>query len=240
MIRIGICDDVKSHRIQIEEQCNAIFKPQNIECEYKLFTSGEEVVEYEGEEIHLLFLDIEMEGINGIEVKKYLESKDTVWKIVFVSNHDEVVFDAFGIKTLGFSKKPVDKNKLELWLSTVMEENNENLEIIFRVFERERRETLENIIYIKAEGHYVYVKTKEDYFLASERLKNWQKRLESTSIIRVHNSYMVNLLYISYIADNILLNYVHETIPVGRKYRNEIKIAYHDFVKRRMKRRMLS
>lgn len=72
-MRIGICDDNIIERDMIKKLCNSC--ANNIEKDYALFASGEEVLEYadreDAEQLDLLFLDVEMSGISGIELKKY-------------------------------------------------------------------------------------------------------------------------------------------------------------------------
>ena len=68
MITIGICDDDEFCRDDIKEKCKAYFDEVGEDCNLIEFSSGEEVVAYEGEMIHILFLDIQMGGINGVEV----------------------------------------------------------------------------------------------------------------------------------------------------------------------------
>lgn len=116
---IGICDDMKEEAENIKNLCEEFFMKSEWNSSFILFSDGEEVLNYDGERIDLLFLDIEMKEKDGIEVLRELEHSKIVWKVVFVSRHQESVFDAFGIKTLGFEKKPVKYEKIEKWLKVL-------------------------------------------------------------------------------------------------------------------------
>ena len=110
-MRIGICDDKKNEQTQLENLCKQYFEKSGTEYELVKFQSAEEVVDYckhaKGERIDLLFLDIEMQGMSGIELKDRILKEDAVWRIVFVSHYKEKVFESFGLKTLGFVVKPI-------------------------------------------------------------------------------------------------------------------------------------
>ncbi|MBQ2275607.1 MAG: response regulator, partial [Lachnospiraceae bacterium] len=87
-MRIGICDDDKGVREKIESYCREYEKINGCSFQYSSYESGEEVLlqAKEGkEDIDLLFLDIEMKGIDGIEVMKQIKNLSFVWRIVFVS-----------------------------------------------------------------------------------------------------------------------------------------------------------
>jgi len=131
MIRIGICDDDKMQREVMKQMCEKFFETAGIPFEAVTFTSGEEVASYSQHHLLLLFLDIEMEGMDGIALMKYVEKMETVWRIVFVSGHEEAVFDTFGIKTLGFIRKPVVYVQLEKWLNVALQEYSNNKNILF-------------------------------------------------------------------------------------------------------------
>ena len=59
-------------------------------------------------------MDIELGGMKGIEMLSHLEEDDNVWRVVFISSHEEMVFDTFGVKTLGFERKPAQYERIAI------------------------------------------------------------------------------------------------------------------------------
>lgn len=107
---------------QIRKKCEYYFEKNCIEYNVVEFLSGEEVLEYNGH-IDIIFLDIEMnEGIDGIETMERLLKHDNVWKIVFVTNHDERFKFTYGLKTLGYISKPAEYSDVEKWLNVAVDE----------------------------------------------------------------------------------------------------------------------
>ena len=123
---VGICDDEAGEREKIQSFCEQYFRESGQKGVYVSFSSGEEVFAYAGKRMHLLFLDVEMEEIDGLQVLRELEQSDLVWRVVFVTSHQETVFGSFGIKTLGFEKKPVGYDNIEKWLQIAIREQKKN------------------------------------------------------------------------------------------------------------------
>lgn len=238
MIRIGICDDQPKQIEKIKRICEEYSKKQDMNCEYVLFSSGEKVLEYNREFIHLLFLDIEMEKIDGITVMKQLEQRENVWRIVFVSNHDDAVWETFGIKTLGFVRKPVIYNTITKYIEIALKECKENTTISFNKNDPRTYVKLNSLLYIKGDATYVYVYTINENFIASGNLKKWENELENTPILRVHKSYMVNMENIKKIDNEIFLRFNDFKIPIGRKYKKVIKEVYNNYLINRLQRRI--
>ena len=104
-MRIAVCDDQVIYREELIKQCKTIL---NENTYYGCFDSGECLLHAE-EEFDLLFLDIEMTGMDGIQVKDILEQKQSSMKIIFLTSHEERMIEAFGNHVIGFLKKPIQR-----------------------------------------------------------------------------------------------------------------------------------
>lgn len=83
MFLIGICDDSEEEREYIKQMCERCFAELGQACEFRCFASGEGVLSYSGQRMHLLFFDVEMGQTDGIQVLRALEDTDRVWRVVF-------------------------------------------------------------------------------------------------------------------------------------------------------------
>ena len=151
MITIGICDDDAFWRDCIRDCCERAMKRLAQECGFVEFSSGEEVLAYEGERIQLLFLDIEMPGISGLEVMEKCRRNPFIWRMAFVSSHDEYRWDTLDLKTLTFLEKPVEEAVVERCLKAVLREHNANIDLSIRTMDGECHFKLEDILYIHAQ-----------------------------------------------------------------------------------------
>lgn len=238
MFLIGICDDREEEREYIKQMCERCFTELGQACVYRYFSSGEEVLSYSGQPMHLLFLDVEMGQTDGIQVLHALEETDHVWRVVFVSCHRDSVFRSFGLKTLDFGIKPVSYEQVSRWISTMIRENRENLTLQFVTPGGERMLELEQIYCLEAAGNYTYVYEKENRFLTMGNLRFWEEKCRQSVLARVHRSYLVNLLLVKQFSGDMVILENGRKIPVGRKYRETAKERYRQTIYTRMRGRI--
>lgn len=231
MITIGICDDESLVRQHIKELCDGFFAERSLPYECIEFASGEEFLNYGDAPIDLLFLDIELGGMNGIQVKKIIEQKENVWRIIFVTNYQEVVWEAFGFRTLTFLRKPVNATELKEWLEVALREMQKNISYGFPIDKGMSYVKLEDIYYFEAAGNYTYLFTKDGKLLVCENLKACQDKMSGTPILRIHKSYLINMQNVkNWESEQVLLmNDVRFTL--GRQYKKEARKTYLEFVK---------
>ncbi len=231
MITIGICDDEAIFREQIRNICLQYFEGKNIPFQCLEFASAEEVLAYRGESLTLLFLDVEMAGITGIELKEEIERTDRVWRIVFVTSHEEVIGQAFGLKTMGFARKPVDAKVAEKWISIAVEEQEANKVFRFTTEKGDLYIRENEILYLESEGNYSYVHTQKEKIFVCESLKKCEEIVANRDCIRIHKSYLVNMQEIKDVSVTQVTMKNGTSIPIGRTYRDEVKTKYHSYLK---------
>lgn len=249
-MRIGICDDKKNEQTQLENLCKQYFEKSGTEYELVKFQSAEEVVDYckhaKGERIDLLFLDIEMQGMSGIELKDRILKEDAVWRIVFVSHYKEKVFESFGLKTLGFVVKPIGYIEAVKWIEVVREELKEEIYIELKDSPKDWAVPvkLEDVKYAKADGNYTDIyfsvsdEKKADRILVTEKIGKLEKEMEQYPIIRVHKSYLVNLMNVTMMNKCVKIRDLDIEIPIGRQYREAALKKYREFGKEKVRKRL--
>ena len=231
MLTIAICDDDAIWRGRIKECCRNYMASS--EQEYKIieFQAGEEVLEYQGEKIHLLFLDIQMQGISGLEVMERLRKNDLFWRIVFVSAYEEFRLDTIDLKTLTFLPKPPDELAIIKCLQTVIRENEENIDVTIRAMQGDCDVKLDEILYVQAQKNYVGIHLREADFTGYDSIGYLDEKLRGTTILRVHKSYLINLQYVVSITRDEAKMTNGDRIPVGRTYYPALKKAYSSFLR---------
>ena len=226
---IGICDDEKLCIDRTLECCEQAKGELGVDFEYITFTSGEELLS-SNEHIDILFLDVEMEGISGIEALKILEENDNVNYIIFASSHAECVFESFSYKTMGFLCKPLAYDKFFKEVKKLIEKMKSVEPIEINVDGRDILISPDDIMYISGEKNYVRVVTRRDEYLVYGNMKSWEEKLIKSSVIRIHKSYLVNLKYVTNIADVASFVDRADELPVGRKYKEEARTKYKDYL----------
>lgn len=229
MYTVAICDDMDDQIKYVKEMCEQYFNKYHYAHDIICFKSGKEVLQYKGSQLLLLFLDIELGGEDGISIMHKIIDNNNIWRIVFISSHSEEVFNTFGLKTLDFGVKPVPYAKIERWLSIAIKENLQNEVITFEKDNPKAAYLLEDIIYLQADGNYIKVITNNSQNVYTGNLKYWQNNLDQSVMVRVHKSYIINLDHVKNITNLIEMDN-GEMIFIGRKYKEQIKQEYKDFI----------
>jgi DNA-binding LytR/AlgR family response regulator len=189
----------------------------------------------EGNEVDLIFLDIQMPGINGIEFAKTIGDKTLV---IFTTAYAEYALDSYEVDAVDYLVKPVSlprfqravtkaKNYVEL-LSAEVKNKLEMVEDDY-IFIKSDRKILKiyfnDILFIEGLKDYVIIHTPGQKIIALISLKAINNQLPTGIFFRVNKSYVVNTKRISSLNNNDIQIGRHE-IPIGNTYRNEFFERY--------------
>lgn len=212
---IGICDDENVIRDKIEKICINETKKCCEDVVIQKYSDGREVLE---KDFDILILDIEMEDVDGIVVKNYFQKrkKDTI--IIFVTSHNEMMSQAFGVNVMGFVAKSYLDNQLQVMLDGAMK----------RVMNTVSIEGVDSrkVCYIQAE-HIYNILHLENETEVSVRCSSadLEKMLEGVGFIRVHRTYIINMAYVDHIKDKTVLVNKRE-IPVSARLKSRLRKEY--------------
>lgn len=227
IIKIAIVDDDKNTRIRIKEIVLQYYKnKKNITCQ--LFDNGELFLEaVEKNHYEIIFLDIEMPGKSGIEVKNVLETGQPT-NILFITAYGEFMQSAFGKNVCGFLEKPADKDKIIFYLSKI--ENYQKMEQSIYMEDVQEVVKLKEIRYIKAENQYSHLYMgNEKVIITRKNLGTIEKEIASYGFFRTHRSYIVNFRYVKFIKKDVIL-YDGTKVKIARGKRDFVKKAFFFFI----------
>lgn len=179
----------------------------------------------------LLFLDVDMPGISGLDVVELMEGMNT--KVVFTTAHLEYALKAIETIACGYLLKPVQPDDLQRIIDKVkteMEIRSADLPVQGKIpvpdMDGIELVACNEIIYIKSDGNYCTLKlTGKRKIVASKTLKYFEGALTGNQFFRVHKSYLVNPEHIrKYLKKDggELLMSNDEMIPVSRNHRDDI------------------
>lgn len=196
------------------------------------------------ESVHysVIFLDINMPGINGIELAKKLIQRPDSPAVIFTTAHEEYAVDAFSVHAYDYLLKPISLKRMEEALIKVrkrkpslyppQQKNNLDKEELtdsrpLEVIAAEQNgKTLlirpEEVIYISTDKDNVYVKTETESFLTRYTLRELESRLDPKCFFRTHRCYLVNIKKM-----RALIPYFNGTytVVVQDKQKSEIPVS---------------
>lgn len=185
--------------------------------------------------IDLIFLDIEMPEMTGIELTKNLSGKDVI--IIFTSSNKDYALEAFELNIADYILKPVMPARFLQAVSkaqSILESRKEDVEVTKDefLFVRDsnitRRLKLDDIFYAEAMGDYVKFYTREKMFAIHGKMKTAEERLPKDDFIRVHRSFIIAINKIDTLQDGgIMIN--GKFIPVADAYRKALNTRMNVF-----------
>ncbi|MCI5656180.1 MAG: LytTR family DNA-binding domain-containing protein [Candidatus Pseudoruminococcus sp.] len=225
MLKIALCDDDKKF-IELFSRMIKDYTKNNSDI-VDTFISADELLK-SNTDYDLIFLDIDMPKINGIQAAKYYEENNTA--IVFVTNKEALVFEAYNATdSFGF----IRKNKLkEDFISVIKRFEKHNQRINFLTLKTNTgiiKIKFSDIYYIEKFINSIIVHTKNENFKERNTISALENILKDFGFIRCHIGYLVNLDYISLISDKELLLSNGMKVPVSR---NKIQFVKSEFLKR--------
>lgn len=227
-MRIIICDDdeifsEKLHQLLMEYfKKNGLFLP-----DFKIFNCGEDLLADKGAK-DIIFLDIEMSGLNGIYVGNEIKKRSRNAIIFIVTSFIEYLDDAMRFHVFRYLSKPIEKYRLfsnmndalHLYLSRTTMIPIETKEGVISV-------TTNDIIMIESNGRKTIVHTSEGDYLSLYNLNYWSEKLPSQNFFRTHRSFIVNLAHINQFDHNSVYLFKRQfTAYLARRKYTNFKDAY--------------
>lgn len=239
MIRTAICDDELWCRETLRRYCQTYFQEIGQDCMITEYPSGEELREAMTNPMkmaepfaELLLLDIEMPGIDGIQLKELLQAERRNTRILFVTSHREAMPEAFGSRVLGFLEKPVEYGEFQRMMDRVMADiGDDEKYVIVENVSGVHKVYLKQIRYIQGDGKYtrLYLKGEADYLFSEDSLGDWKERLEPDGFFLCHKSYLVNFYHVKAMKEEILLS-EGGPLPISRRMRRECVEQYRKYL----------
>ena len=218
LVRCAIIDDEVAAREMLTRRI-----AEHLEVELVgVFTSVEEAApELNGLKIELLFLDIELEGINGIDFLKLMRPNI---QVIIVSAYREYAVEGFALKVLDYLEKPVTKERFAQAIQKFKESRWFAPELIqFPVNQKRLFVKTESIIRLQADGDYFHVHIRDrDPLLITGSLKSMVVVLPSSIFWQVHRSHIINIVCITSVEGNIFTMVGGFQVPIGKTYQPEI------------------
>ena len=215
----------------IREQIGEFIKKRNPDFNISGFATGEGLFAAE-KDFDMIFLDIRMEGMGGIEAARSLRQSGVDAVVIFITGIREYVFEAFDVSAFHYLLKPIEEQKFMEVLGRAEEEagkrkGQKERQIFIRAKNQGYTLNLNSILYIESRGKKVEVHTSdmEDIIESYATMDELEGQL-GDGFYRCHRGYLVNMAYIArYDSDSIFLS-SGEKVYLTRKKHNEFVKAY--------------
>ena len=228
--KIAICEDEKIFVNNLVEQIRDL----GYKYEIEVFNSGEDFLN-SPTEYFVVFLDIELGGMNGYEVAKELQKRDFTGNIVITTSHRENITEAFELNVSRYLLKPIQKNKLEEAMVTALRRLEEDGDIVLIYGGKVNVVALSRVTCVRASrDDSIFYDIYGNEFLSNRPLSYWKEKFLERNFFRVHKSFLVAMRHVEKMPQKgiIKVKGKSEGIPVSRFQVSQFRENYLQYVRK--------
>lgn len=233
--RLAICEDEEAVRAQIHSLCQEILTEAGQAHSIAEFSSAqqlEHLLSTKSSPFDLLLLDIQMEGLTGMELARRLRQRGDRVSIIFITGCEDYLPQGYSVQPIHFLLKPVSRQALEAALQVDWQLNHQPKTAVLRVGSKTIHLRLSDILYIESYNHSIILHQLEGERTGSLSLTEFERQMPPNHFFRCHNSYLVNMAYVEEIGRTELSLRGGVRLPIGRTYYKALQSAFIRYLNR--------
>lgn len=220
MLSIAVCDDNIRECAHIAAKIKGILRELKVPFLLCQFHSGKELLKAP-EAFDILFLDIIMDGLDGMKTAELFRKTAADKLLIFISSSRKYVFEAYDVEAFWYLVKPIDDKKLKKALQRAVQklEKSPKSFLIVNKDRQKKKLFLDNIYYFEIKGRMIYVHGTDGIFTYYEQIGRLEERLIGEGFFRCHKSYLINLKYVdTYNRQEAVLDNGEKIMIAKRRY----------------------
>lgn len=230
MIQIGICDDLIADRTSLALLLDEYLSSRQLPATIAQFHNAEALLHaFAPGKFHLLFLDIYMPGLSGMELAKQIHARDLDCNILFSTTSKDYAIESYAVRAAGYLVKPYSMAELEEALDWCFEQLKDRLQAIEIISNREKITVpLQNILYLEVRGRASILHTTQGVYTTNVRLATLEESL-GAGFLRSHRSYIINMHHIAMPLKDAFMLTDGSSVPISIDNINTVKQQYFDW-----------
>ncbi len=238
-INIAICDDQETDVLELKRMLKQFFfqLPDDISHNINTCHNGVNLLHLiHSGKIHVVFLDIDMPGINGLEIAKQLRSENRQIFIIFVSSYPQYMRDSFEVQPFHFIEKPLYYENVshvcELLLTKIS--SIKSAIISLHTYDGDSFHDLNDLILIEAvkgtKKDLRFTFSNGETIISQGTITDWESKLNNQGVISPCRGILINLRHLRIMKDNSLIMSDGSTIYASRRRVKTIQELFTDHV----------
>lgn len=203
---------------------------------FKLVGKAENAMEayklLQNQTVDLMFLDIHMPHLNGIDFLRSLSQKP---KTIFTTAYRDFAIEGFELEAIDYLLKPITFERFFKSVERILRNATSKDDfIILKTEGMHRKLALSEIVYIESQGNDIKITmTSNVSFISKSKITELESALASKGFVRIHRSFIINIEFVSAYNNNEVLLGNHQ-IPVGRSYKQEFDTFTSNILKNKL------
>lgn len=230
-MRIAICDDEARYIEDLKGKIQKLYNSLDIVIDG--FLCGEDLLKsFRHKAYDVIFLDIEMQGLDGITVARRLREVSDEVSIVFLTGHIEYAVKGYEVNALRYLTKPADEEKVREVIEHLFALRNKGKLLWVKTTDGEQKIKLTDILFIESQNQNVVINTADESFSVRGNISDYEKKLAQDGFFRIHRSYLISLQKVMRIGSREVVMEDDTSLPVSRNKEAELKKMLFSYVKR--------
>ena len=230
MLLVAIADDDAKDALLLKQSVEAYFAAQNMTARIQVFSDGLDFIKC-SETCDIVFLDIQMEKLDGLETARFLRKIGSESILIFVTNMAQFAIKGYEVDALDFIIKPVSKESITYVLDKAMKRlaGTTGAVIVLKTAEGTMTISENDITYVEVFDHNLVYHTTRGEYTVRGRLSDMTEKLNPEHFVECNRSFVVNLRYVSHVAADYLL--IENTrVSISRSHRKELMKRFSGFL----------
>jgi DNA-binding LytR/AlgR family response regulator len=233
-MRVAVCDDEGDLRVRL---CEVIGASGVLPGDAVVvgFADGRALLrDHAACPFDIIFLDIQMEGMSGLETGREIRKMDKNAILIFLTSHGQYVFQSFQIEAFDYLVKPADVEKVGEVLRRALEKYRAQHHVVeFKWEDVTYALDVGEIVCLEAERRYVKFVTKDETYMCVGKLSEYEERLAPYGFFRCHHGVLVNMRCIRNIGTRNITTIYGKTVDMSVRKRQDCLKAFSAFLAKR-------
>ena len=239
--QIFLCED---DSYQLKEMADIIKKTalhnqwnlqlETFNCADSMLHTIEERKRAEEKMPDIIFTDIEMPDINGIEFGKKLCKLAPEIYLIYITAYTEYAISGYETRAYRYLLKPLEEKAVQKVVTQIFSEQYGRKYLVIEELGEQKMIALKDIVYLSSQDKYTVIHTAGDTYLNRISLQTYEQELEKAGFFRIHRKYLVNMRHYKTLKGGSVVVSGNQELPVSRRKKEEVQNRYISMLERGM------
>ncbi|MGO4928871.1 LytR/AlgR family response regulator transcription factor [Fundicoccus sp. Sow4_F4] len=230
ILNIAIVEDQQEERLKVASFIQTYAEKFNLSINIEFYSDGIEIIDKYDAKYDIIYLDVEMEYLDGMSAAKKIREYDSEVLLVFITNHSQVAIQGYSVEATDFLLKPLSYFTFSTHFEKIIKKTSlQETSIYLKVGGILQRINLKEILYFESQGHNILVHTTAKTIQITETLRHLETKLDH-SFFRCNHSFIVNMNHVHGIEANDIILTNYEKIPVSRSKKKDFLSHLTEFI----------